>query len=229
MVFMLASSTDRAYSRQITSRAKILPNSFIFGNKQFRFSIDDEIFSVTQPAKRLQNEECAVCLQIIKEKKNQTYCAYCGKNVHNDVECSRKRSFFLLHSQLAPSQLEIADKAAADILQPGDKIDSTIDLICLKKFHIDKMIQYEGRLKDAIHRKNIINLKTVEKLEIMQDDQDVSATADEREKTKTDYGVARDAVVQSKNQLTELQVALQEVNDETENVKVNIVNLFEKS
>lgn len=91
------------------------------------------------------------------------------------------------------------------------------------------MIQYEGRLKDAIHRKNIINLKTVEKLEIMQDDQDVSATADEREKTKTDYGVARDAVVQSKNQLTELQVALQEVNDETENVKVNIVNLFEKS
>ena len=55
----------------------------------------------------------------------------------------------------------------ADNLQPCDKIDSTIDLICLKKFHIDKMIQYEGRLKDAIHRKNIINLKTVEKLEIM--------------------------------------------------------------
>ena len=103
---------------RITKR--LIPPTILMNDRLIDFSIDDEIFKVQKPKTKDQKapqKVCKVCQELLPNRHG-TFCNYCGKPVHED-HC-RHRQFFR---------------------KPGDRIPSTIDLVCLKKFQVRKMVR----------------------------------------------------------------------------------------
>mmetsp|Transcript_1438 Transcript_1438/g.1967 ORF Transcript_1438/g.1967 Transcript_1438/m.1967 type:complete len:119 (+) Transcript_1438:84-440(+) len=116
---------------RITQR--LIPPTFLVNDRQLDFVVEDEIFKLSEPKARDENIalSCKVCHLSIS-KKQRAYCDYCGKPMH--IFHSRKRQFFR---------------------KPGDRQKSTIDLICLKKFQVKKMVH--DAEKEIAERRKVLD------------------------------------------------------------------------
>lgn len=108
---------------QVQNRNSALhPKKFMARGQEYNWHKKDPIFTLSQPVPQgEETSECMYCLESFKSFKQRRWCEFCGQNMCQ--KCSRRRVF------------PVADK------RDGSFNHGDIDLLCLKKFHIQEMVE----------------------------------------------------------------------------------------